>query len=137
MMDHVQSPEQAAFVAGAMEHIISKVFRKKQNGPGPPLISDIEDGEAMNGGISRKDQRLADHAQQHAAGAHDQAGGSVLELIEIAAHDRVKHHLKQQKCDKARDGQVDEIGYLRHAKSALLLVSSLTESESRRKLSQM
>src|SRR5579864_8642810 len=120
MMHNVRSPEQPAFVAGTVEPVIGEVFRKKQNGPGPPLIADVEDGEAMNGGIRSKHQRLAYHAEQHTASAYGQAGGSVLELVEIAVHDRVKHHFKQQKRDEARNGQVDEIGNLRHTESALL-----------------
>ncbi len=79
------------------------------------MISDIEDGEAMDRGISRKHQRLVDHAKKHAPGTHGQAGGGVLELVEIAAHHRVKHHLQQQERDKAGNGQVNEIGNLRHA----------------------
>src|SRR5689334_23810375 len=114
MMHHMRSPEQPAFMAGAVKPVIGKVFGKKQNRPGPPLIADVEDGEAMDSCISRKHQSLVNHAEQHIAGTHGETGSSVLELVKIATHECVKHHLKQKKRDKAGDGQVDEIGHLRH-----------------------
>src|ERR1041385_5958324 len=132
MMHHMRSPEKPAFMAGAMKPVIREVFSKKQNGPGPPLIPNVEDGEAMDRAISRKHQRLVDHAKDYAACTHGEAGGSVLELVKIPTHHRIKYHLQQQKRDKTGDGQVDEIGNLRH-ENQLCSGSSLAEAEHKRK----
>ncbi len=52
VMDHVRSPEETAFMAAAMKHVISKIFGEEQQQPGPPLVSDMEDGEAMDEAIT-------------------------------------------------------------------------------------
>src|ERR1051326_180794 len=132
MMHHMRSPEKPALMAGAMKPVIREVFSKKQNGPGPPLIPNVEDGEAMDRAISRKHQRLVDHTKDYAPCAHGEAGGSVLELVKIPTHHRIKYHLQQQKRYEAGNGQVDEVGNLRH-ESQLCSGSSLAEVRTQEK----
>src|SRR6185312_7274951 len=120
MMHHMRCPEKPALMAGAVKPVICEVFSKKQNAPRPPLISNVEDSEAMDCTISRKHQCFVDHAKDYASRTHCQTGCSVLELVEITAHHRIKHHFQQQKRDEAWNGQVDEIGYLRHEISSAL-----------------
>src|SRR5215472_692964 len=114
MMDDVRGPEQSAFVADAMEPVVGKILSKKQNSPGPPLVSNLENGKAVDRGICAEHQRLAYDTDQHVAGAHTEAGRGVLEPIEIAAHHGVKHDLQQKKGDEAGDRQINEIRNLRH-----------------------
>src|SRR5262249_43244475 len=110
----VRSPEQTAFMANAVEPVVSKVFGEKQNCPGPPLISDLENGKAVNGRVCTEDERFAHNTKQHVSQTHAEAGGGVFELVEIAAHRGVENDFQQQKGDEAGDRQIDEIGNLRH-----------------------
>ena len=78
MMDYMRRPEKTAFMTAAMKYVVGEIFGEEQQHPGPPLVSDIEDGEAMNEAIADEQQDLREETDNHVADAHSQAGGRVF-----------------------------------------------------------
>ncbi len=78
MMDYMRSPEKTAFMATAMEDVVGEIFGEEQEHPGPPLVSDMEDGEAMDEAIAGEQQDLGEETDDHVADAHGKAGGRVF-----------------------------------------------------------
>src|SRR5262245_24404265 len=81
MVDDMRSPEEPAFMADAVKPVVGEIFCKEYDGPGPPLIADVENGKAVDRGICAEYQRLADDADEHVTRSHAERGRSVLELV--------------------------------------------------------
>ncbi len=96
-------------MARAVKNVIGKIVRKKEQQPCPPLISNGEDGKAVDSAKGRKRNGLGRHTQNYIADAHAQTGGGVFQFVEFAAHDGVRDDLRSEQQEKARNRQMDEV----------------------------
>src|SRR5690348_11428599 len=93
MMDHMRGPEEPALVAGPVEPVVAEIIGGKEQKPRPPLITDFEDRESMDGSECSERNRLGSYSDQHLANAHRQAGSRALDLVQFATHHRIADYL--------------------------------------------
>src|SRR5438046_9302003 len=111
MMDHMRGPEQPALVADAVEPVVGKVIGEKEQKPGPPLIADFEDCEAMDGSEHSKSYCLGGNSDEDIADAHCQTGSRVLDVVQLATHHGIADYLHDQ---QNQEGGNCELNQIRH-----------------------
>ena len=104
-MYDMRCPEQAAFMAHSVEPVVAEFIREKEQHPQPPLVAEGEDPKAIEQTKNRQLHSFCDEAHSHAPQSHGDAGGRILDLIQITAHAGVRNRLgpqEQYKCRNAR-----------------------------------
>src|SRR5215469_18497241 len=100
MMHNVRGPEETAFVADAMEPVVVELVPQKEQDPGPPRKADGEQRETMEIGQQRKLYGLGEQIDDDIADAHGQAGGGVVEFVDVALDERGGNGFGHQQSDE-------------------------------------
>lgn len=101
-------------MAGAVEPVVAEIVSEEDQHPGPPVPSDMKERELIDDSENAQHHGLGAQPDDHVADAHGERGSRVLELVEVASHHRIGDGLKHQQKDETWNGQVDQIGNLRH-----------------------
>src|SRR3954452_12515010 len=118
MMHYVRRPPKAAFMTGPMKAVIADLVSEEAQHPRPPDVSNIEYRELVQEGEYRKHHGLREQVHHYVSDPHRQAGGSVLELVEIATQSSRRDRFCHEQ-DKKTGNRVDD--QVRHDWTAISL----------------
>src|SRR5208282_964257 len=93
----VRSPEETALVADAVKPVVAELIPEKKQEPSPPLVANGEDGETVEVSENGKLNELGEEIHQDVTDAQGDAGGGVLEFIEVAMKNRGRHGFQNHK----------------------------------------
>src|SRR6516164_696861 len=109
MVNDVGSPEEAAFMAGAVEPVITEFIAEKEQDPRPPRKADRKNREAMQVREGRELDNFGEQIHSDIAEAHGDAGGRVLQLINLPVHDGTGDGFDNHECNESGDREVNQV----------------------------
>ena len=111
MVNYVRSPKQAAGMAGTVIPVISAVVSEEGQQPGPPLIADVEEREAVKQRKDRELRPLGHGVDEDIANAHADIGSRIPHFIKVTPHEGVSDYLQSHKEYESWNSEVNQVGH--------------------------